>query len=238
MMLKVRNTTEKWVFVAIVSTISISASVILTGLTAPFGLREGALLPALLVPLCVALPTSLWTAGMLLNIHRLNRRLEYLVSHDQMTNLLNRSHFFRRFDVLGAGTTGAIMIADIDSFKSINDTYGHRAGDAVIHRIAAILQRGVEPDGFFARFGGEEFVGYLPGEEMEHAQFRAEAIRAAVESQSIRVSGQDLSCTVSIGVQLYDGTCPLDQVLHAADEALYEAKTAGRNRVVRASPRR
>ncbi|POF28414.1 GGDEF domain-containing protein [Roseibium marinum] len=229
----IRNNTEKWVFIFFVSLVSVGGSLLLTWIAAPDGLNPDSLVPAIGVPLMIAPVVSLWFAGMMLRIQELNRQLEHLVRHDQMTSLLTRRAFFDNFEELGMKNSGSILVADIDRFKTINDTYGHQIGDRVIREVASILKARSKPDGFAARFGGEEFVSFYPGECIQHAEIRAETIRAAVESQTIQVSGRELSFTLSIGVEFFDGSRPLDQVLHAADEALYEAKREGRNRVVR-----
>lgn len=228
----IKNNSEKWICVFLITLFSIVASLLLTWAASADGLRMESLIPALGVPLIVAPTASFWIATMMLRIHELNRQLEHLARHDHMTALLTRRAFFEEFEASGARKTGSIIVADIDRFKTINDTYGHQIGDRVIREVASILKDKGEPDGISARFGGEEFVSFYPGECLQHAEIRAEAIRSAVENQSIQVSGKELGFTLSIGVDFFDGTRPLDQVLHAADQALYEAKRTGRNRVV------
>ncbi|MFD3191774.1 GGDEF domain-containing protein [Sedimentitalea sp. HM32M-2] len=229
----IRNDTEKWVFVLFVSLVSVAGSLLITRLMSPGGLDIRSIVPAVAVPMIVAPMVSLWVARMMLRIHQLNRQLEFLLRHDQMTGLLSRAAFIEQLENQDMSGPGTVMMIDIDRFKAINDTFGHQTGDRVIRTVSQILQEKSQPDGAAARFGGEEFVTYFPGACVQHAELRAEAIRAAVESQTIQVDGRELSCTLSIGVDTFDGTRPLDQVLRAADEALYEAKNTGRNRVVR-----
>lgn len=228
----IKNNFEKWLFVVLVTLVSVTASLCLSWAASEDGLHRAALIPALGVPLFVAPTASLWIATMMLRIQELNRKLVYLARHDHMTALLTRRAFFEELDALGTAKTGSVLVADIDRFKSINDTYGHQIGDQVIRQVASIFISKGEPNGISARFGGEEFVLFFPGESLQHAKIRAEAIRSAVENQLVRISEQDLGFTLSIGVDYFDGTRSLDQVLHAADQALYEAKRSGRNRVV------
>ena len=223
----IKNNFDKWMFVLLVTAASVAGSLLLVGLFTEHGLEPEFIVPAILVPMIVAPIATLWMAQMMLRIHALNQQLRFLVRHDQMTGLLNRGAFFEGI----GGKSGAVMMLDIDRFKVINDTYGHHAGDLIIRQVATILKEKSEPEGSAARFGGEEFVTFYPNECLAHAELRAEAIRSAVESQSVLVSGKSLSCTLSIGVDVFDGSRPLDEVLGSADAALYRAKTSGRNRI-------
>lgn len=234
----IKTKSDVVVFAIIVTLGSLCASLLLTWAVSGNGLTPHGLIPATLVPSIVAPLASFWIARMMVRIHELNQRLEFLLRHDQMTGLLTRAAFFQGIEQESGAKNGAVLMADIDRFKSINDTFGHHAGDCVIREVSNILRQGAEPDGLAARFGGEEFVAFLPDADLRHAELRAEAIRAAVENQSISVEGSDLSCTLSIGVEVFDGSQPLDDVLRAADQALYMAKSNGRNRVVRQCVRR
>lgn len=223
----IKNNFDKWLFVFLVTAASVAASLLLVGLFTEHGLEPEFIGPTILVPMIIAPIATLWMAKMMLRIHALNQQLQFLVQHDQMTGLLNRGAFFERVE----GKHGAVMMLDIDRFKAINDTHGHNAGDLIIRQVASILKEKSEPAGAAARFGGEEFMTFYPDECLAHAELRAEAIRSAVESQSVLVSGKTLSCTLSIGVDVFDGSRPLDEVLSSADAALYRAKISGRNRI-------
>lgn len=168
----------------------------------------------------------------LLATDRLREELEYLATHDALTNALTRRHMnqacakeierCRRH-----GRNMAVLAMDLDHFKDINDAHGHQAGDQVLIRFVdcanAMLRRGDE----LGRFGGEEFVALLPETTLPEAMLVAERIRAGCETQATAHR-----CTVSIGV----ATCrpesdTLDQLLARADAAMYRAKANGRNRV-------
>jgi diguanylate cyclase (GGDEF)-like protein len=136
----------------------------------------------------------------------------------------------------GGHCLGVLML-DVDGFKQQNDAFGHDAGDAILVELAALLQRNLRKEDIACRYGGEEFVLVLPDASMENAGRRAEQLRDAV--RRMRVPHKDIvlgPVTVSIGVAAFpehgtDGT----GLLKAADMALYEAKKAGRDRVMLAS---
>ena len=138
-----------------------------------------------------------------------------------------------------AGETGlplALGMLDIDRFKSINDSWGHPVGDAVLRRVAATLRSIVPPDAFCGRFGGEEFMILLPGYDLQAACLLAERLRQAVEAQSfsLRDGGQTLGVvTLSVGVAVQGHDESWSGMLSRADAALYRAKREGRNRVDR-----
>lgn len=223
---------DAWKLVFAVTVVSVIFSLLITYLVAPEGLTYYAMVPAVAVPLIVAPPTSYFVARMMLRIHRLNQRLEYLVRHDELTGLLNRNAFFERLEQLGEGVTGSIAICDIDRFKSINDTFGHLAGDATIRKIADTLRDMAGPDGLVARFGGEEFVFFFPNVALDLARSRAETICAEVNGNPVRIAGKEVRCTLSIGLSFLEGKQTSDGALALADKALYRAKNAGRNQVV------
>ncbi|MEX0305622.1 MAG: GGDEF domain-containing protein [Leisingera sp.] len=230
-MLAIRSKSQKWYFVASITIISLAVSWLVTALTAPEGLTRASLVPSTLAPLLIAPLASHWAAGRLLEIHVLNEKLLHLAAHDQMTSLYSRDHFFRLIAGLGSGFQGSFLLADIDRFKSINDTHGHQAGDEVIRFVAGVLKDGVQPGGIVARFGGEEFVACLPDVPLTAAAETAEAIRLAVGAQPLAFGAEGLLCTVSIGLGYNDGSRTVEAVLREADEALYEAKNSGRNQV-------
>jgi diguanylate cyclase (GGDEF)-like protein len=124
---------------------------------------------------------------------------------------------------------------DLDHFKKINDTMGHLAGDTVLMTIAAILLKAVRNEDVVARFGGEEIAIILRAIELDGAAQMAERIRRLVESTPITIDGKTIKATVSIGVASFPSTpCKtLEQLVEAADKALYRAKNAGRNRIAR-----
>ena len=158
---------------------------------------------------------------------------------DSLTGLHNRRHLWEwlRREFLRAkrkgSTIGAIML-DIDHFKRVNDTFGHEAGDQVLRELGALLKRSVRGTDVACRYGGEEFAMVLPEISIENAQRKAEAIRVAVKKIGLEYRGKSLgSIAVSLGVAVFPFHAQdEDSLFRKADEALYEAKRTGRDRVV------
>jgi diguanylate cyclase (GGDEF)-like protein len=127
---------------------------------------------------------------------------------------------------------GVIML-DIDHFKRLNDTYGHDVGDTVLRRVAKFLQNNTRSEDIACRYGGEEFTLVLPGATVEHTRQRAEALREGIARLRMSHQGRPLeSITVSLGVAVFlDHGHLADELIKAADQALFQAKHHGRNRV-------
>jgi diguanylate cyclase (GGDEF)-like protein len=133
-----------------------------------------------------------------------------------------------------AGRPVTVMIFDIDHFKSINDRFGHPAGDEILKLFAAVVTNTLRITDLSGRIGGEEFAALLPC-SMEEALIAAERVREAFATSGIAVDDAPVETTVSIGVAGGPALTELDVLLAAADTALYQAKRAGRNRVQAAS---
>jgi diguanylate cyclase len=124
----------------------------------------------------------------------------------------------------------SVVMFDIDRFKSINDSFGHRAGDTVLKTIAQLAGNQLREVDFFARYGGEEFVALLPETNLSDARQAGEKVRLAVEDFKFHSRGKRVPLTLSCGVaELRDGDT-VDSALERADQALYRAKEGGRNR--------
>jgi diguanylate cyclase (GGDEF)-like protein len=181
-------------------------------------------------------------AGPVLEAKRLMEHLRESALRDAMTGLYNRRFLEEYVGTLIAGSqrrkgTFSVLMLDLDFFKQVNDTHGHEAGDKVIKTLADILQRNVRTSDMAVRYGGEEFLLVLMDTGAEAALKVAEKIRGEVEATKIPLPGGMLQKTISIGVAEY----PQDsdtfwQVVKFADVALYQAKSSGRNRVVRFAP--
>jgi diguanylate cyclase (GGDEF)-like protein len=128
----------------------------------------------------------------------------------------------------------ALIMLDIDHFKRFNDTWGHRAGDAVIKRVAEVILRSIRGSDIACRYGGEEFIAILPEATRQAALERAETMRRELEALELEFDGKPLGkVTGSFGVAVFpQHGAAAEALVRAADEALYEAKGAGRNRVV------
>lgn len=161
---------------------------------------------------------------------------------DGLTGLVNRKGFDQALAVclerFGDGAESpSLFIADIDHFKRVNDTYGHLLGDKVIRAIAKILNDNIKGKDVAARFGGEEFVVLLPGTPLDGACQLAEKIRATVEKLSIKRTDKNeaiSNITVSFGVAYYKKGEHMSEFVARADDALYQSKNGGRNRVTAA----
>ncbi|GBE03196.1 MAG TPA: GGDEF domain-containing protein [Nitrospirae bacterium] len=178
------------------------------------------------------------------NLDNKNRQIQELVITDKLTKLYNRNYLFStledeisrcaRYDY-----KFSILMMDIDNFKVINDTYGHLAGDEILSFLGAMLKEKLRPTDRAFRFGGEEFVIVLPDTEATISYIVAERIRAAFECKTFSFTSDTdtkpatISNTLSIGITGYEKGMSIQKLLDEADEAMYKAKSLGKNRVVR-----
>ena len=162
--------------------------------------------------------------------------LRYHATRDALTGLWNRAAILEILDrestrAAREGAPLAVLIADVDHFKAVNDTSGHAAGDDVLREVATRLVRSVRPYDSVGRYGGEEFLFVLPHCEPSEAAGVAERVRCAVSGEPIGIPQGTVSVTVSLGVAASRGIGDTDATVRAADAALYRAKDAGRDRV-------
>ena len=125
----------------------------------------------------------------------------------------------------------SVVMFDIDHFKSINDNYGHLAGDYVLKELATLVKGRLRPDDVLGRYGGEEFLAALPETDLEGAASIAEDLRRRIEERRFVFEGETIAVTVSLGCGELDGKMDVTGLIKAADEKLYAAKNSGRNRV-------
>jgi diguanylate cyclase (GGDEF)-like protein len=166
---------------------------------------------------------------------------EHMVSsamRDGLTKLFNKRYLMDRLDselkfAQRHKTAVSLLMLDLDHFKKVNDTYGHLAGDAVLAHFANVLARAVRNEDVVARFGGEEIAIVLRSIADEQAIQMAERVRKLVEQSSVMFGDRELKITVSIGLACYPTVAAKtpDDLVEAADQALYRAKHGGRNRV-------
>jgi diguanylate cyclase (GGDEF)-like protein/PAS domain S-box-containing protein len=175
---------------------------------------------------------------------RYEENLQYLATHDPLTGLHNRSSFAGQLDthadlVRRYESEGALLLLDLDHFKYVNDTLGHQAGDQVIARVAKVLGARLRDTDVLARLGGDEFAVLLPKAHLDGAQLVAGDLLEALRAERIAVPGTgDRTITASIGIAMFESEDGLtgEDVLVNADLAMYDAKEAGRNQVVRHVP--
>jgi diguanylate cyclase len=167
------------------------------------------------------------------------RQAKHNAITDALTELGNRYWMQDTFDrelqrALQGDKPACIAMIDIDGFKRFNDRYGHIAGDRVLNSVAKVLRKHLRPTDLVARFGGDEFAAFLPGISLDKARQTAERIREKMIK--ISPSSLEMPVTVSIGVTTIAPTDDLAELIHRADAAMYEAKAAGRNRVIAKKP--
>lgn len=169
-------------------------------------------------------------------------RLFKQATRDALTNLYNIRHFNLLFEAEFRNVSTyksrrlAIIMADIDNFKHMNDTYGHQAGDMILKEFAKIIQSKSRETDVVARYGGEEFIAMLSGAGEKEALDIAEKIREGFESKKFRIGNDMYGTTVSIGVAEFSNERGKEELIEKADKALYKAKHEGKNRVVLYQP--
>lgn len=173
--------------------------------------------------------------AMLSGFRRVKSQAEFAAAYDFLTGLPNRRSVLDSLDrsfasTHRAGSDLALVSVDLDSFKSVNDTYGHAVGDALLTAVGSALSGAVRAGDLVGRVGGEEFLAVLPDTEVEGASVVAERMRQAVAA--VRVVSVDRAFSASFGISGAQGSADtVTQMLRRADEALYAAKTSGRDRV-------
>lgn len=169
---------------------------------------------------------------------RLFEEVEWQATRDGLTGVYTRRHFFELGEkslqhARHAGQPVCAIMLDIDHFKRINDTYGHAAGDQVLQLVAASCLRRIRSSDILGRYGGEEFALLLPDTDLEAVRHIAERLRQHLAQLAPLVEGERIKITASFGVApLCEDMGDLSALLNAADQALYQAKASGRNRVV------
>jgi len=171
-------------------------------------------------------------------ILELQQHLRFAATHDFLTNLLNRSEIIaaleREFSRAQRDSKAiTVILADIDHFKSVNDSLGHAAGDEVLKHIAHKLRADLRQYDVVGRYGGEEFLLILPGCDLKAGKARADRIRHLIEATPITTPYGTASVTISMGITVASGDSlpSVSEVLHQADTSMYAAKKKGRNRV-------
>ncbi|HEY2807103.1 MAG TPA: GGDEF domain-containing protein [Gemmatimonadales bacterium] len=157
---------------------------------------------------------------------------------DELTGLANRRSLGKAQARSGTSERASLIVVDIDHFKAVNDDFGHQVGDAALKHVSRILRQTLRPRDTAARIGGEEFAIWLPGADQATGAEVAERLRTSVAGSPFRHAGAERIITISVGVASYPTPIPVvENLMGAADAALYQAKRGGRNQVV-ASPAR
>jgi diguanylate cyclase (GGDEF)-like protein len=176
--------------------------------------------------------------GALEQAEKTEAELRHLADHDPLTELLNRRRFRSELDQYVSftaryGGRGAVMVIDIDGLKEVNDRYGHQAGDTLIRRVAEILRERVRATDLVARLSGDEFAVLMPQTDTAGALQLGEDLRAQVV-EGLPLNSELTGATISVGVTMFGGQdgAGAEAVLVAADQAMYQAKAEGRNRIM------
>lgn len=172
-----------------------------------------------------------------IELEKLNAEVQHIAVTDGLTGLYNRRGFFelsnhemeriKRFE-----STFSVIMIDIDHFKRVNDTYGHAVGDQVLKQVAARFHEQVRKVDILGRYGGEEFSILLPETKLAGARNLAERLRCCIADQPIETAKGFMNMTISVGLAtLVNSAMTLEEILKQADDALYQAKESGRNRI-------
>jgi diguanylate cyclase (GGDEF)-like protein len=163
--------------------------------------------------------------------------LQYQATHDSLTGLWNRgmAHEQLALELKRAARSGeplAVIMADLDRFKQVNDQHGHAAGDQVLQEASSRMRAVLRDHDGLSRYGGEEFLILLPGTSRDIAMVIAERVRAAIAAQPVSIGDTSLNITISMGLATTAGSpAEAEALIAAADAALYRAKAAGRDRL-------
>lgn len=190
------------------------------------------------IPLLIAPPFFYFLLSKLRELAIAHRELMTVASTDPLTSLLNRRAFtemvdgyMQRVSQGAASSEGALLVVDVDFFKSVNDRFGHDWGDEALKLIAQSIKGAVRDIDLVGRLGGEEFCVFLPGLDADAAGGIAERVRAAVNGTQFRVASQVCPLTVSVGGATFAEPSDFSSLYRCADRWLYFAKQHGRNRV-------
>jgi diguanylate cyclase (GGDEF)-like protein len=191
---------------------------------------------ALTVLAVLSLFSYVSTLAWLKRINKATNALHLLAATDALTRVWNRGEFFRRAEqerdrAIRAGTPFTFIVLDLDNFKRLNDDNGHYTGDQALVDVAFNIKAILRPYDCLGRLGGEEFAIMLPGLAVETAYQTAERVRQAVQDASTR----KYAVTASVGFGHWDGSETIAELYRRVDDCLFEAKRAGKNRVLQAS---
>ena len=198
-------------------------------------LREGWVI-AIIAPFVIAPMMSVQLLQLLSKLDQAEQQLQVLSHTDELTQTYNRRYFMQYIDqemkrTQRSGGTFSIAILDMDNFKQINDTWGHLIGDQVIRELTEILKERIRQADILARYGGDEFVILFPQTNREQIQSWAERFYTTFAATLFTISDLEIKPSFSLGIAVYDaGMTSSDELLKAADDALYQAKRKGGDR--------
>jgi diguanylate cyclase len=221
-----------FIYSALITALSVFVPVMVVSVSLwqlPWAFKAPILTISAAIPLFIAFPISVFSLNLLRTMNGVMAVMDGLVRYDGLTGLLNRTHFLHLVQEQRRNT-GLFAIVDADHFKRINDTYGHDCGDEALKYLSQNLSQVFGPYGLVARQGGEEFSVYLPHVSLEQMRLLVAMLRTALVSAPLTYEGTELHITVSIGVASDRLDTPMATISKKADNCLYAAKHAGRNR--------
>lgn len=228
--LRLRNLRDVRAFTTLVTAAMLLANLALQGLLLPPWIATEIRFAGTVIALVLAAPIAFLVGLKLRDAYRTALDLEHAARHDPLTGALSRRSFYDRAGRLGAGPMVVILV-DIDHFKRINDRFGHLAGDMALREVAATLMRNCRAGDLVVRFGGEEFLILLPGITRRDGARVAGRLCRRLHEKSLTIAEATVRITASFGVAGLRDVADLEAGIAQADAALYEAKTAGRDRV-------
>lgn len=220
---------------------AVSMSVISGVITFQMGMPDTMqefLTTTVLVALFVSVPMAGLAAQYDLRIRRSHEKLEELASTDPLTGLLNRRSFLsavadEQARMQRTGNSAAIALVDLDRFKQLNDTFGHQFGDDVLCQVAVLLSDELRhPFDKVCRWGGEEFIVLTSNVTLDQARLVFERLRKRIEDHVFQQNGATAHVTACFGAAQINEDSDIDAVIRKADDAVYEAKANGRNRLI------
>lgn len=196
---------------------------------------QRSIMSATVLPILLGVPLFFYMSMRMRGLAISNLRLGLVARTDSLTSCLNRGAFTTKVSTQLARTdlqpSGALLMIDADNFKAINDRFGHDAGDEALTIIARSIRSVLRAGELVGRMGGEEFGVYLPGVDQRGAEAVAERIRRSVNLAMFSPDGRRRELSVSVGGAVFDGSASFSELFRIADQRLYNAKAAGRNRV-------
>jgi len=192
--------------------------------------------PFINVELLARVRTQVRINNLMKELEEKNRQLEDKAIHDQLTGLYNHGYMFERLSHSQQVSWRynkplSVIMFDLDHFKSVNDTWGHQAGDLVLAKVAGVIKDTVRQADLAGRYGGEEFMIICPETSLENAFHLADRIRIGISEADMEIEG--LKVTISGGVAESCTNEPVEQLVNRADELLYNSKKSGRNQISR-----
>ncbi|WP_223669306.1 GGDEF domain-containing protein [Kangiella shandongensis] len=194
------------------------------------------LIRSALIPIIIAPVISWYLVGLFLQVIELEQTMKQWAMFDQLTGLLNRRAFLHRAEqeykrAKRHKEEFAILVLDLDHFKMINDQYGHKAGDLILKDFGKLVMSNIRQSEICGRIGGEEFGFILPKTSLEQGCLFAEKLLDAIQNRMVSFENKNIQYTASIGITISypENDFKINNLLHNADQALYQAKSAGRN---------